>query len=366
MRKPPDSKLPPPDSLGEMMPPGRAVEPLHLDHIAGGLTKIVFQFARPVRNTLSAAAVYEGRTVADLFPEPATQPAVQVRRRWQVPGIVSEDLVFRSLHEPIDPGFRARYHAAYPELHTVYARRIRPTSARRRPRLLYLHGYMQPETVIEEAGLLTSMALALDVEVVQMQVPHHGRRASRRARFSGELFCTADMVRSVEALRQTMLDARALLRWLQAQDDRPVGVAGLSLGGALTLLLTCLEPRFAFSIPMIAHMDLAALVRDAPVLSAMRHDLRRFGWRRDDFAGFVERIGWHQLAPQLERERILLLAASSDRFFDPQVVEEMWQRWGKPEIHWYPTSHMGFLPNIPDAVLHIRRFINERADRFGG
>ncbi len=23
---------------------------------------------------------------------------------------------------------------------------------------------------------------------------------------------------------------------------------------------------------------------------------------------------------------------------------------GGPEIHWYPTSHMGFLPNIPDAL----------------
>lgn len=366
MKKSADAKPNPTGSLVDVTPPGRVIEPLHLDHIAGGLTKIVFQFARPVRNTLAEAVAYEGRDLAELFPEPGTQPAVQVTRRWQVPGIISEDLVFRSAHEPISPGFRARYQAAYPELHTVYARRIRPTAARQRPRLLYLHGYMQPETVIEEAGLLTSMALALNVEVVQMQVPHHGRRASRRARFSGELFCTADMVRSIEALRQTMLDARTLLRWLQAQDDRPVGVAGLSLGGALTLLLTCLEPRFAFSIPMIAHMDLAALVRDAPVLSAMRHDLRRYGWRRDDFAGFVERIGWHQLEPQLARDQILLLAASSDRFFDPQIVEEMWRRWSEPEIHWYPTSHMGFLPNIPDAVRHIRRFVNERADRFGG
>ena len=49
-----------------------------------------------------------------------------------------------------------------------------------------------------------------------------------------------------------------------------MGVCGLSLGGALAATLTCLEPGFAFSAPFIAHMDLGALLADAPVLSAMR------------------------------------------------------------------------------------------------
>lgn len=338
----------------------RAVEPLHADHIAGGLTKVLLRIARPVENTLRDASAYAGLRPDELFPAPANTPTVAVTPRWWVPGLVSEDLVFRSPHEPLEAKFRRRYREEYPETHVVYARRIRPTGTRRRPRLFYLHGYMQPETVIEEVTLLTSLALALNVEVIQMQVPHHGRRAARRSRFSGELFWTADLVRSIEALRQTMLDARALLRWLLEQDDRPVGVSGLSLGGALTLGLTCLEERFAFSAPLIAHMDLAALVRDAPVLSKMRHDLRRFGWGREDFERFVEQIGWQSLQPKLPPERVLLIAASSDRFFEPEVVESMWQRWGEPEIHWYPTSHMGFLPNIPDAIRRMRAFIDAR------
>jgi hypothetical protein len=205
------------------------------------------------------------------------------------------------------------------------------------------------------------MALLLDVEVIQMQPPYHGRCAPRDSRFSGELYWTADLVRSVEALRQTLLDARTLLSCLLADDPRPVGVTGLSLGGALTLGLTCLEERFAFAMPLIAHMDLAALVADAPVLSKMRRDLRAFGWERADLNAFVEGIGWSRLRPKLPADKVFVVAASEDRFFDPRIVEQTWSRWGKPAIQWYATSHIGFLPRLPTVWHPMRQLVDRIA-----
>jgi len=313
-----------------------------------------------VTNTLDGLDAYAARPVEELFPAPQRVPKMTVRTRWRLPGLVSEDLVFRSLHVPIEPRFRRRYLQHYRETHQVYARRIRPAAARRRPRLLYLHGYMQPETYIEEFALLAGMAVQLNAEVIQMQFPYHGRRTPSGARFSGEFYWTADLVRSVEALRQTLLDARTLLSCLLAKDGRPVGVSGLSLGGALTLILTCLEERFAFSVPLIAHMDLAALVADAPVLGRMRRDLRSFGWGNKQFGKFVASIGWHELLPKLPADRILLVAASNDRFFDPRVVKRMWKRWGEPSIRWYPTSHMGFIAHLPEVLGVMRQFIDQR------
>jgi dienelactone hydrolase len=329
--------------------------------VVGALSELLEPIAQPVSNTLADVGIYAGRSLDELFPAPPRLPKVAVTARWRLPGLSSEDLVFRSLYLPIEPKFRRRYLRRYRETHRVYARRIRPATAGRRPRLLYLHGYMQPETYIEELALLATMALQLDVEVIQMQPPYHGRRAPSSSRFSGELYWSADLVRSFEALRQTLFDARTLLHWLLAEDARPVGVAGLSLGGALTLILTCLEERLAFSIPLIAHMDLAALVADAPVLARMRRDLRSFGWARKDFAAFVRSVGWYDLAPKLPPDRILLIAASEDRFFDPRVVERMWRRWGRPAIRWYPTSHMGFLTHLPEALRSMREFIDQQS-----
>jgi dienelactone hydrolase len=331
---------------------------LHPDLVVGALSELLAPVANPVSNTLSDVRTYAERPLDELFPAAHTLPTVAVTARWRLPGLRSEDLVFRSEYVPLEPKFRQRYLRQYGEAHAVYARRIRPATARRRPRLLYLHGYMQPETYIEEFALLTSMALQLNVEVIQMQPPYHGRRAPRASRFSGELYWTADLVRSFEALRQTLLDARTLLHWLLAEDARPVGVTGLSLGGALTLILTCLEERFAFSIPLIAHMDLAALVADAPVLAKMRRDLRAFGWGRKEFSAFVKSVGWYDLLPKLPAERVLMMAASDDRFFDPQLVQRMWKRWGKPAIHWYPTSHMGFITHLPEVLRTMREFID--------
>lgn len=329
----------------------------HVDDVAGGITLLARVITRPVENTLGDADIYRGLPRAVLFPDPPAVPEVAVRRRWALPGVVSDDLVFASAHEVLEPRFRERYERQYRATHTVFARRIRPAGSRNRPRVLYLHGYMQPETLIEEFIYLSTLALYLGVEIVQLQPAHHGRRTTGEARLGGEFFWSADLVRSIEALRQTLLDARSLLAWMLQDDDRPVGVMGLSLGGALTSMLTCLEPRFAFSVPLIGHMDLEALIADAPVMAGTRRDLRRFGWTRRDFAAFVCEIGWHELHSVLPPERIRIFAASDDRFFDPVVVERMWHDWGEPPIYWYPCSHMGFLPYVPDVAGRVRRFL---------
>lgn len=331
--------------------------PLHLDDVTGLVVRPLQVLRSRPRNTLDRLKAYEGRSREELFPAPERLPRVRRRKKWSLPGFENEDLAFGSLHDPIERFFREHYHERTRRIHTVYARRIKPTGSEGRPRLLYIHGYMQPETLVEELTLLSGMARSLRMEIVHMQPPYHGRRKPRSSPYDGERFWTADVVRSFEAMRQTILDARTLLSVMAEESSAPVGVAGLSLGGAFAAALACLEPRFAFSVPLIAHMEMGALLRDAPVLSAMRRDLARFGWTPRDFGAFFERIGWNDLEPVLSVDRILLFGAERDHFFDPEVLEKMWARWGRPEIHWYPTSHMGFVPYVPSTTKHLRRFI---------
>jgi pimeloyl-ACP methyl ester carboxylesterase len=332
--------------------------PLHLDELVGIVANVTHRLSPPpTENTVADLAAYASRTLEDLFPEPARVPVVLVKRRWRALGVESDLAWFPSQHQPLEPRFARRYRS-YRANHTVWTRWVRPAAASGRPRLLYLHGFMQPETPIEEVGLLTRLATQLRVEVVQVQPPYHGRRRPRGSRLDGELFFTADVVRSIEALRQSILDARSVLSWMLDTDDRPVGVVGLSLGGALAAALTCLEPRFAFSVPLIAHMDVAATFADAPVLEGVRRELREFDFAPADLARFFDGFGWSELRPRLPLSRILLLAASDDHFFRPAIVEVMWRRWGEPPIHWYPCSHMGFLPHLPDAIARVGELVD--------
>jgi pimeloyl-ACP methyl ester carboxylesterase len=330
----------------------------HPDRITGALARLA-QVVRPrPRNTLDRLGAYEGLSREALFPAPPEVPEVHRTRRWRVPGMESENLWFRSQYEPVEPEFSRYYAARRRRIQTVYARRVRPGGARGRPRLLYIHGYMQPETVIEEVALLTTMARALQMEIVQIQPPYHGRRKPRSSFFDGELYWTADLVRSLEALRQTILDTRSLLAWMRAESPAPVGIAGLSLGGALSAALTCLEPGFAFSAPLIAHMDVGALTADAPVLSAMRSDLAKFGWTPAELAAFMGRIGWNELRPVIPTDRIHLFAGRDDLFFKPEIVTDMWKCWGEPPITWYPCSHMGFIAHLPDSLRELRTLVD--------
>jgi len=330
----------------------------HLDDVVGLLAGFVHRLAPPpAENSIADLPAYASSTLEELFPAPHRVPVVNVRRRWRAFGVESALAWFPSLYRPLEPRFARRYRA-YRANHTVWMRWLRPPEAARRPRLLYLHGFMQPETPIEELSLLTALATQMRVEVLQVQPPYHGRRKPRGSRLDGELFFTSDVVRSLEALRQSVLDARTALSWLLDQDDRPVGIAGLSLGGALTAALTCLEPRFAFSAPLIAHMDVAATFADVPVLEEVRRELRALGFEPADLGRLFDRIGWSDLTPSLPRERMRILAASDDRFFRPERVHDMWKRWGEPPIHWYPCSHMGFLPYLPDAIDRLRELVD--------
>jgi len=96
----------------------------HPDRITGALARLA-NFLRPKpHNTLDRLGAYEGLSREALFPAPPEVPEVQRSHRWRVAGMESEDLRFRSQHEPIEPKFRRYYTARRRRIHTATARRL--------------------------------------------------------------------------------------------------------------------------------------------------------------------------------------------------------------------------------------------------
>ncbi len=329
------------------------------DDLTGAAATLIHRLGALPRDTREDLSVLRGAGVDAMFLPAVAEIDVEVRRRLGVGLATRRDLRWTSQYQPLAPGYAERYAGAYAPLQQAVARVVSPRRAANRPRLLYIHGYMQPETPAEELGFLLPMALALNMEVIHVQMPFHGRRNRGLSRMSGSLYWTADMVRSLEALRQSLYDARCLLAWMRKHDPRPVGIAGISMGGVLALALACLEPDFAFALPCIAHMDITAMTHHAPVLSVMRSRLRAMGWRPGDLAELVEQTGWNSLKPQLSPDRVCLFAGRHDRFFPPQLVSQMAAQWGDPRIEWSPTSHLGWIPRLPLHLKKMRRFVDK-------
>ncbi len=335
-----------------MLSVGRGV-----DRIVGGLTHLLHLRAAQ-HNTVDDLGPYLDAPPSVLFPAPVA-PRDLTRQRSRLPrsgGRVLETLTWHSQHVPLCPHYRARHAGEYARNQTVSARWVHPASGPRRRAIIYVHGWLEPGPWVEEAVLLPKLYDTLAADVLHVQLPFHGTRNPKSALFHGEFFWSADLVRSVEAVRQSCMDARTLMAWLRAQGYTEVGVTGISLGGSITMVLACLEPTPDYIVPIVSHLQLAEAVEDAPILWRMKADLERFGVDRVRREDIFRRLGLGTMKPVLPPERQLWIMARDDVYIAAPLVEAQWHAWGEPPIEWIPGGHMTFPLSLGRIVDRTRSF----------
>jgi dienelactone hydrolase len=258
---------------------------------------------------------------------------------------------------PICPHYRARHASEYFLNQRVTARWIHPRSGPRRSALIYVHGWLEPGPWIEEAVLLPRLHDELGVDVLHIQLPFHGSRNPRSALFHGEFFWSADLVRTVEAVRQSVIDVRTLMAWLRAVHGyEEIGVTGISLGGGITMALACVEPAPDWIAPIIGHLKLGEAIEEAAILWRMKSDLERFGIDAARRKDLFTRLGLGTMKPKIPPERQLWIAAQDDAYITPRLVKEQWREWGEPPIEWIPGGHMTFPLSIGRMITRMKAF----------
>jgi pimeloyl-ACP methyl ester carboxylesterase len=328
-----------------------------IDRVVGTLSHLLH--VRAVRtNTVEDLGPYLGASASVLFPSPVV-PRDVTRRRSRIPlhgDRVTETLRWHSQHVPLCPHYRSRHAGEYARNQTVTARWIHPRSGPRRRALVYVHGWLEPGPWVEEAVLLPRLYEALGVDVLHVQLPFHGSRNPKSALFHGEFFWSADLVRSFEAVRQSCIDARTLIAWLRHEGYTEVGVTGISLGGSITMLLACLESVPDYIVPIVAHLQLAEAVEDAPILWRMKADLERFGIDRERRRQIFRQLGLEDMKPVLPAAQQLWIEARDDVYIAAPLVEQQWRAWGQPPIVWIPGGHMTFPLSLARIVASTREF----------
>lgn len=314
-------------------------------------------------STLHRLDNFVGRPLQQLFPSDHSLPGVEATARWSHQGLRCDALRFASSYVPLDPGFRDRYASDGDENDFVHIRSFRHLDHSARGTMIYLHAWMQPYTLWEERVMLPNVARRLKVDVLRMDLPYHRRRKPRRSLYSGEYFWSADMVRSVEALRHAVHDVRSLITWLENEGRGPVGIAGISLGGLVTMWTLCVDDRLAWAIPMMAHTDTSAVLRRGSIVATLRQRLADEGWRAEDAELYAESIGISKLEPRIDPERIQMVAGLYDRFFRRQDTITQWKRWGQPHLHWLPTGHLGAFPYLAGPMPELGLFLGSTQAR---
>jgi pimeloyl-ACP methyl ester carboxylesterase len=328
-----------------------------IDRIVGTLSRLLH--VRGARlNTVGDLGPYLDAPLAVLFP-PAVAPRDMTRRRerrMRDAGRIVEALEFSSEHVPLCPRYRVRHEGEYASNRKVAARWTYPLSGPRRRALVYVHGWLEPGPLVEQAILLPRLYDALGVDVLHVELPFHGVRKPKGSLFHGEFFWTADLVRSFEAMRQSCIDARTLVTWLRTMGYTEVGVMGISIGGSIAMVLACLDPTPDYIVAIIGHLQLADAIEEAPIFWSVKKDLERFGIDRARRKRIFEQFGLGDLKPVLSAQRQLWIMARDDLYVVARTVERQWRAWGQPPIEWIAGGHMTFAFSFRRIVERMRQF----------
>lgn len=333
-----------------------------IDRVAGAIEHTFLQRTSEHPDTRDLLEAYYDLPEERAFPRPQPPDNVYLRRRTLFGNhFVCEDFRFDSAYEPITEEYRRRHLREYARNQLVTGRILRHKDDFPRPYIIYLHGWLQPGAIVEERILFPRMLRQLDVNIVHLNLPFHGRRKPADSLVHGDFFWTSDLVRTFEAVRQSVSDVRQVAGYLRRRFALPVGLLGVSLGGVITMSTVCVDREIDFAVPIIAHQSLTDAVTRAPILARMNEDLRKQGLDADELRMIERRIGLGKLRPVIPSERQLWINARHDQFIHADVVERQWEEWERPPIRWYDGSHLSVIFEIPQIMRWVSQFLDELA-----
>jgi dienelactone hydrolase len=254
--------------------------------------------------------------------------------------------------------YRLRHEHQYKRNLTAWARWVRPDGTQRRHCLVYVHGWLEPGSWVEENFIFPGWGRQLGADLVHVALPFHGVRNPRTSLFSGEYFWTGDLVRSLESLRQAICDARSVVAWMRGQGYEHVGVTGLSFGGSIAMMLACLEPLPDYIIAIVGHLALGEASESAEILWRAKRDLQRWGVDETTRRRTWARLGVDSARPLLPPERQLWIEAENDAHIDPALVRAQWESWNHPNLHWIQGGHMTFPLHMNEITKTMREFMD--------
>lgn len=186
--------------------------------------------------------------------------------------------------------------------------------------------------------------------VATVVAPYHFQRRARQLAEWSHL-------RTAEAFAQGVAEIRGLTGWLLAEGCPTVALWGVSLGAQIAGLTACRDARIASVILIVPSVRMK---RSAPVLWRQVREALQAQWPAREAMNTTP-LNLILSTPVIPKENILLIKGMCDLFVETEAIEELWQKWGQPEIWRLPHGHISglFVPGLAGRVL---RWLTPRLD----
>jgi dienelactone hydrolase len=173
----------------------------------------------------------------------------------------------------------------------------------------------------------------MGISVLRLSLPHHDiRRPAEIHR--ADYAVSANIGRTMDAMRQGVIDVRCCLDWLETQGYTRFGIVGTSLGSCYSFIATAHDPRIS--------------------VAAFNHA-----------STYVADVVWHGQSTRHVREGLEPAIQLDDlrnvwRAVSPMVYFDKFSRWPRKSLIVYARYDLTFLPRLSEAV--VKEFARHKLD----
>ncbi|MBL8799756.1 MAG: alpha/beta hydrolase family protein [Planctomycetia bacterium] len=207
----------------------------------------------------------------------------------------------------------------------------------------------------QQLSRIMSMHLASKgVAALFVQMAYYG---PRRPAGSDLRLLSPNVPRTLDAIRQTVLDLRRASAWLEGRkevDAQRLGITGTSLGSFLGALTAEMEPRLGRVVVLLGGGGLVDGYWDDPRGEPLRQLYRALGGNKERLKEIIAPVDPLTCAANLKDRKVLILAAKRDDIVPPRCAEALWEATGKQKIVWFDATHYS-------AALYIIPALNQIA-----
>jgi dienelactone hydrolase len=222
---------------------------------------------------------------------------------------------------------------------TVYAEYYKPRSAGKHPTVIVLDILDGAQVVARSQALWLAQH---DIAALVVVMAHYG---PRREPGSKERLLSTDIEKSVANVRQTVLDCRLALAWLETRpecDAKNFGVLGTSLGSFVGGIFGGAEPKVRSVNLLLGGGALVESFSEHPIAVVLAPIFRLAGVTPEKLKKLIDPIDPITYADGLKGKRLLLIAAKNDDVVPPSAMKRLWEAVGKPEaMIWVEATHVG-------------------------
>jgi dienelactone hydrolase len=207
------------------------------------------------------------------------------------------------------------------------------------PTVILLHGWNAESTYRTLFPYLAWRLNRAGLNAAMIELPYHSRRKPRGAG-AVRNFLSNDLVHVLEATRQSVADARALVAWLTAEGSPAVSLWGFSLGAWLSGLVVCTNSQISRAVLTTPVSRIDRVIDELDFCKAIRQ-------RLDGVELCLDPLNLVSHRPAILPENILLVASEHDLFAPIETIEELRRAWGGAAMWRTPHGHISALMSAP-------------------